>query len=530
MATPSDLSAAAATRELAAIMFSDIAGYTLVMGRDEDKALRALAEHREVLRSVLPKFNGRMIGEIGDGTLSSFHSALDAVNCAREVQASLKDDPEMQLRIGIHVGDVLFKDNTVLGDGVNVASRIHALAPPGGICISDRVYDEIRNKPEIGVKDLGEQTLKNVSRPIRVYAMAVPGIMFENSTVPEFRATRVISAIRGRPLFLGIAVVILATTAMLHLAFRVEIATAARIYVPRFISTGPKQTLGYCVATDGVRIAYGMVGKGPPVVIVPGPGTDVARGILSPMYDPAFINPIAARHLVVQYDSRGFGMSDRGVRDYSFEARLRDLEAVLDALKLKRFALLGNAEGGSVSIAYTVSHPERVTRLALLGTYAFLDPTVPTVLSPSDQRRQAPFWSLLEQRSDDPAFRQMWISTLMPDGNEVDKRFFAELVFNASTPEDFEAFEIADDKIDVRSIARQVRTPTVVVHVRGDRMVPLEFGSELAALIPGARFVIIEGRDKMPVPGDGEMEQIERAIVPFFDADLPKQAGAATRQ
>src|SRR6266849_3667826 len=242
MATPADLSAAAATRELAAIMFSDIAGYTLIMGRDEDKALRALGEHREVLRGVLPKFNGRMIGEIGDGTLSSFHSALDAVNCARDVQASLKDDPEMQLRIGIHVGDVLFKDNTVLGDGVNVASRIHALAPPGGICISDRVYDEIRNKPEISVKDLGEQKLKNVSRPIRVYAMAVPGIMFDNSIALEFRATRVMTVLRRRPLLLGIAAVILAATAMLYLAFRVQIVTAARIYVPRLISSGLKQT------------------------------------------------------------------------------------------------------------------------------------------------------------------------------------------------------------------------------------------------------------------------------------------------
>jgi class 3 adenylate cyclase/pimeloyl-ACP methyl ester carboxylesterase len=525
MATPADLSAVAATRELAAIMFSDIAGYTLVMGRDEDKALRALAEHREVLRSVLPKFNGRIIGEVGDGTLSSFHSALDAVNCAREVQASLKDDPEMQLRIGIHVGDVLFKDSTVLGDGVNVASRIHALAPPGGICISDRVYDEIRNKPKISVKDLGEQTLKNVSRPIRVYAMAVPGIKFDNSIAPEFRSTRGMTALRGRPLLFAIPAMILAAIAMLYLTFRVEIATAARIYIPRFIATGPKQTIGYCTTSDGVRIAYGTVGKGPPVVFVMGSLTDVQHGVVSPMYDPALINPIAARHLVVQYDGRGFGMSDRGVSDYSLEARLRDLEAVLDALKLKRFALLAIVEGGSVSVAYTVSHPERVTRLALVSTYAATDIGV---LKPSDQKRQAPFYTLLEQRWDDPAFREMFVSVMMPDGSEVEKRFFAELAFSSSTPEDLEAYEIADDKIDVRSIARQLRVPTIVLHARDDQMMQLEFGRELAALIPGARLVIIEGRDRALVPGDGEMEQYQRALVPFFDADLPKQAGAAT--
>src|SRR5271154_2649710 len=160
-------------------MFSDIVGYTALMGRDEREGLRAVREHRERLRAVLPLFNGRLIGEVGDGTLSSFHSAVDAVNCARELQATLVENPELRLRIGIHVGDVVFSDNTVLGDGVNIASRIHALAPPGGICISERVYDEIRNKPGLPAKFLGEKTLKNVTRPMAVYAMATPGVAIE---------------------------------------------------------------------------------------------------------------------------------------------------------------------------------------------------------------------------------------------------------------------------------------------------------------------------------------------------------------
>src|SRR5208283_5801085 len=92
------------TGELAAIMFSDIVGYTALMGRDEREGLRAVREHRARLRAVLPLFNGRLIGEVGDGTLSSFHSAVDAVNCARELQATLVENPELRLRIGIHVG------------------------------------------------------------------------------------------------------------------------------------------------------------------------------------------------------------------------------------------------------------------------------------------------------------------------------------------------------------------------------------------------------------------------------------------
>ncbi len=185
--TPSDTSAANPSRELAAIMFSDVVGYTAIMGRDEQKGVQAIADHRAQLRSLLPRFNGHLIGEIGDGTLSSFHSVLDAIGCARELQANLKDDPELRLRIGIHLGDVLLTNNTVLGDGVNVASRIHALAPPGGICVSEHVYDEIRNKPGMVARNLGKKKLKNVSRPIRVYALQVVGEDLSAGSMPGKR-------------------------------------------------------------------------------------------------------------------------------------------------------------------------------------------------------------------------------------------------------------------------------------------------------------------------------------------------------
>jgi class 3 adenylate cyclase len=158
-------------RELAAIMFSDIAGYTPIMGRDEAKAIRALSEHRELLRSLLLKFNGRMLGEIGDGTLSSFHSATDAVNFAHELQAALVDDSELRLRIGIHVGDIVFSANHVVGDGVNFASRIHVLAPPGGICVSEHVFDEIRNKPGMAatyyIERIATEQAKNVAAALK---------------------------------------------------------------------------------------------------------------------------------------------------------------------------------------------------------------------------------------------------------------------------------------------------------------------------------------------------------------------------
>ncbi len=189
-------------------MFSDVVGYTAIMGRDEQQALRALEDHRELLRLLLQKFNGRMVGEIGDGTLTSFHSAIDAVNCGREVQASLQQDqPDLKVRIGIHLGDVMFSNNTVLGDGVNIASRIHALAPPGGICVSASIYDEIRNKPGTRFKDLGEQKLKNVSRPIRVYQVVAADLIEQLAEHQDHRRRNALIAGAGAVILAGLALV-----------------------------------------------------------------------------------------------------------------------------------------------------------------------------------------------------------------------------------------------------------------------------------------------------------------------------------
>jgi len=159
-------------RKLAAIMFTDIAGYTALMSKDEENALRILQKNRDVIKLLVSQFNGEWLKEMGDGTLSSFGSVVDAVNCALEIQNSLRDEMDFKLRIGIHIGDVVVEEGDVFGDGVNVASRIEKLAEPGGICISERVYDDIRNKPVLQVAFLGEKTLKNVDYPVKIYTLS----------------------------------------------------------------------------------------------------------------------------------------------------------------------------------------------------------------------------------------------------------------------------------------------------------------------------------------------------------------------
>ena len=172
-------------RKLAAIMFTDIVGYTALMSRDERLALQVLDRHRAILKPLIQGANGEWLKEIGDGTLSAFGSAVEAVQCALEIQRSLADDQDLTLRIGIHIGDVVFKDRDVFGDGVNVASRIEPLAEPGGICISDRVYDDIRNQAEMATRLVGQKNLKGVARPITVYALLVDGTSLAHQRAGE---------------------------------------------------------------------------------------------------------------------------------------------------------------------------------------------------------------------------------------------------------------------------------------------------------------------------------------------------------
>ncbi|MAO89364.1 MAG: guanylate cyclase, partial [Dehalococcoidia bacterium] len=168
------------TRKLAAIVFTDIVGFTELMGKDEKAAMALLEKQKRLLRPIIENFQGEWLKKIGDGTLSSFPSAVQAVTCALEIQRILDHDPELTVRIGIHIGDVIKKDGDVFGDGVNIASRLEPLAEPGGICVSERVYEDIRNKPEINSAFQDEQILKGLDRPIKVYS-----VFTKMGTVPQ---------------------------------------------------------------------------------------------------------------------------------------------------------------------------------------------------------------------------------------------------------------------------------------------------------------------------------------------------------
>ena len=187
-------------RRLAAIVAADVAGYSRLMGLDEVGTARALREHRSVTDALVAEHGGRIVKTTGDGLLLEFASVVDAVECAVAVQTVMADrnqgvpqDRRMLFRIGINLGDILIEGDDILGDGVNVAARLEGMAEPGGICISSSAFDQVRGKVAVEVADLGEQRLKNIHRPVRVYAtkssshvgMVAPGGVL--SSHPEAR-------------------------------------------------------------------------------------------------------------------------------------------------------------------------------------------------------------------------------------------------------------------------------------------------------------------------------------------------------
>jgi len=163
-------------RKLTAILSADVKGYSRLMGEDEEATVRTLNAYKEVMTNLIQQYRGRVVVAPGDNLLAEFASVVDAVRCAVEIQKELKtrnavlpENRRMEFRIGVNLGDVIEDGEQILGDGVNIASRLESLSEAGGICISGTAFDQVKNKVNLGYKYLGEQTVKSILEPVRVY-------------------------------------------------------------------------------------------------------------------------------------------------------------------------------------------------------------------------------------------------------------------------------------------------------------------------------------------------------------------------
>ena len=164
------------SRQLAAIMFTDIVGYTAMMQANEQKAVAVIKHYNSTLEKFVTQFNGQVLNYYGDGSLCIFSSATDAVNCSLAVQKDLKSEPVVPLRIGLHIGEVFFEDAKALGDGVNVASRVQSLGQENTILISEEVHNKIKNNVSISAVSLGHFEFKNVGKSMEVFALTNEGL------------------------------------------------------------------------------------------------------------------------------------------------------------------------------------------------------------------------------------------------------------------------------------------------------------------------------------------------------------------
>jgi pimeloyl-ACP methyl ester carboxylesterase len=256
------------------------------------------------------------------------------------------------------------------------------------------------------------------------------------------------------------------------------------------------QQIQYCMTADGVRLAFSVTGKGSPIVRPSHWLTHLEYDLKSPVWRHLVLG-LSQRHALVRFDARGEGMSQRDVADISFERWVNDLETVVDRLALEKFTLFGVSQSASVAIAYAARHPERLSHLILYGGFArgFLHQG-----NPEKQKQLLELNRIMVREgwgSDHDTYRQWFTSQFIPGGTAEQSRWFNELERMSATPEMAEKHLVASAGINVVDLLQKISVPTLVLHCRDDLRVPFSYGEEIAAGIPGAKFVPLEGKNHL---------------------------------
>ena len=279
-----------------------------------------------------------------------------------------------------------------------------------------------------------------------------------------------------------------------------------------------EQQIRFCTAPDGVRIAYAIVGNGPPLVRASTYLTHLEYDLDSPVWRH-WLTDLGAHYTLIRHDQRGCGLSDRNIDELSIDAWVSDLETVVDTLGLERFALLGPSQGGAVAVAYASRHPEKVSHLVLYGAYV----QGRFNRNPTQQQLDEAHTMLSLMKvgwgKDNPAFRQVFTTLFMPEGTPEQISWFNELQRTSTSPENAIKMETAFYHIDVSHLAPKVTAPTLVLHARDDAMVDFEWGRQLAAMIPNARFVPLDSKNHLLLEHEPAWQRFLDEILDFFSPE-----------
>ena len=460
-------------RRLAAIFAADMVGYSRLIELDEEGTVaRQKAHRREFIDPKIAEHRGRIVKSTGDGLLVEFASAVDAVRCAVDVQrevaereAEVPGDKRIRYRVGINVGDVVIDGDDILGNGVNIAARLETIAASGGICISRNVYDQVHSSVDEIFDDIGEQKLKNIAAPIS--------------------------------------------------AFKINLGTeASQQKIASGDLTEAQQEIRFCASADGALIAYAKVGSGPPLVKAPNWMNHLEYDWQSPVWRH-LLRELAHAHTLVRFDQRGNGLSDWDVKDISFDAFVEDLAAVVDAAKLERFPLVGISLGCAISVAYAVQHPERVSHLILYGGMARgknkRGSEADAKLAEAEKTMILQGWG-----QDNPAFRQYFTTSFMPGASKEQMDWFNDLQRISISPENAGRIRSVANDVDVSDLLPQINIPTLVLHCRDDGIILFEEGRRMAALIPNAQFVALDGQNHLMLEDEPAWQRFVEEVRNFL--------------
>ena len=456
-------------QRLSAILAADMVGYSRLMEADELGVLsRQKKYRRELIDPEISRSRGNIVKTTGDGMLATFESVQDAVQCAVKIQQSmnlnetdLDDDQRIRFRVGINLGDVIFDEGDIFGDGVNVAARLEGLAEPGGVCVSDVVHQAVQDRVDAAFRDMGGQRVKNISRPIRVWHWS-----------PQAKPLR------------------------------------------KAPDVSLQQRVKFCKSSDGVNLAWASTGQDTPVLKAPNWLNHIEYEWTSPVWGD-FLSEMSKLCRLVRFDQRGNGLSDWDVDDISEDRMIDDMLAVADAAGLERFGLLGISQGSAFSVRFAARFPERVKFLILLGGY------VRGRMMRGDVEAEQFYYASRAMvsagwGSPNPVYRHFFTSSYMPDATPEEGASFDEMQRISASPETALRIMEMNAYTDARVDARSLKVPTLVLHAKGDMAAPISEGRETAREIPTAEFVELPGANHCMIRGHSGFDEFFHEIGPFL--------------